>query len=88
MTEPVVHRTARTYAAFKIRPGESNYFAFTADPLHDAALDLSLDIGLVDGAAHILRGDIAQYLHVASLGINFNVTKLGGEAGRLAACIE
>ena len=31
----VVHRTARDGRAFKIKASDSNYFAFTADPLAD-----------------------------------------------------
>jgi mannose-6-phosphate isomerase-like protein (cupin superfamily) len=35
MTAPVVHRRARTLQGFKIQAADSNYFAFTADPLAD-----------------------------------------------------
>ena len=35
MDGPVVHRTSRTLEAFKIAAHETNYFAFTADPLTD-----------------------------------------------------
>jgi mannose-6-phosphate isomerase-like protein (cupin superfamily) len=32
----VTHRSARQYAAWKIQPADTNYFAFTVDPLQDA----------------------------------------------------
>lgn len=74
MTDPVVHRTARTYAAFKIRPGESNYFAFTADPLHDATAFVQvIEIFEVGGRtppnAHVAADEIFYVLHGEGLAI-------------------
>jgi len=36
MSDSVTHRSARQYAAWKIQPADTNYFAFTVDPLQDA----------------------------------------------------
>lgn len=68
MTDPVVHRTARTYAAFKITAEDSNYFAFTADPLNDATSFVQvIEIFEVGGKtppnAHVAADEIFYVLH-------------------------
>jgi mannose-6-phosphate isomerase-like protein (cupin superfamily) len=35
MNNPVTHRSARQYAAWKIQPADTNYFAFTVDSIED-----------------------------------------------------
>ena len=35
MSNPVTHRSARQYAAWKIQPSDTNYFAFTVDSIED-----------------------------------------------------
>jgi len=35
MSHPVTHRSARQYAAWKIQPADTNYFAFTVDSIED-----------------------------------------------------
>ena len=60
--------------SFKIRPGESNYFAFTADPLHDATAFVQvIEIFEVGGKtppnAHVAADEIFYVLHGEGLAI-------------------
>ena len=42
----------------------------------------------MNGAARVLRGDVAQDLHLSGLGVDLHVAKLGGEARPLAVRVD
>ncbi len=58
-----------------------------ADALRDAALDLAFDIGGVDRAANILRGDNAQDRDLAGLGVDLDIAERGRKTAALTAAV-
>ena len=56
-----------------------------ADALRDAALQLALDIGGMNGGADILHGGVAEDFDRAGFLVDFHVADMGAEAGAGAA---
>ena len=68
MHAPVVHRPVGSLRAFKIHPDESNYFAFTADPIADGTRFVQvIEIFEVGGKtppnSHVEADEIFYVLH-------------------------
>ena len=61
-----------------------------ADALHHSALHLTFDVAWMDGLADILQRGVAQYLHLARLGIHLHICYVDREsrtgAGWLDVC--